>query len=75
MRSELVKLKAVYWISKFSGPGMIAVGKPTSMIATDLHIHHRTVETHRASICRKLQLSGANSLLRFALEHKSELLT
>jgi DNA-binding NarL/FixJ family response regulator len=53
---------------------MIAAGKPTSVIAAELHIHQRTVETHRASICHKLQLSGANSLLRFALEHKSELL-
>jgi DNA-binding NarL/FixJ family response regulator len=54
---------------------MIAKGKPTRMIAAELHVHPRTVETHRASICHKLQLSGANSLLRFALEHKSELLT
>ena len=53
---------------------MIAAGKPTSAIAAELHIHQRTVDTHRANICQKLQLSGANSLLRFALEHKSELL-
>jgi DNA-binding NarL/FixJ family response regulator len=52
---------------------MIASGKVTKEIATELHIHPRTVETHRASICQKLQLSGANSLLRFALEHKTEL--
>ncbi len=54
--------------------GMIAAGKPTKVIAAELHIHPRTVETHRASICSKLNLSGANSLLRFALEHKLELL-
>jgi DNA-binding NarL/FixJ family response regulator len=53
---------------------MIAAGKPTSVIAAELHIHERTVESHRANICHKLQLNGANSLLRFALEHKSELL-
>lgn len=53
---------------------MIAAGKPTSAIAAELYIHQRTVESHRASICHKLQLNGANSLLRFALEHKSELL-
>ncbi len=53
---------------------MIAAGKPTKGIATELHIHERTVETHRANICQKLGLNGANSLLRFALEHKSELL-
>jgi DNA-binding NarL/FixJ family response regulator len=53
---------------------MVAAGKPTNLIAAELHIHPRTVDTHRASISQKLHLSGANSLLRFALEHKSELL-
>ena len=53
---------------------MIAMGKATSAIAAELFIHERTVESHRASISHKLQLKGANSLLRFALEHKSELL-
>ena len=53
---------------------MIAMGKATSAIAAELFIHERTVESHRASISQKLQLKGANSLLRFALEHKSELL-
>jgi DNA-binding NarL/FixJ family response regulator len=53
---------------------MIATGKATSVIAAELYIHPRTVETHRARICHKLQLSGANSLLRFALQYKSELL-
>lgn len=52
---------------------MIAQGKSTKEIATGLHVHPRTVETHRGNICHKLQLNGANSLLRFALEHKSEL--
>ncbi len=53
---------------------MIAAGKSTKEIAAELHIHHRTVETHRGSICHKLELNGPNALLRFALEHKSELL-
>jgi len=53
---------------------MVAAGKPTNVIAAELHIHPRTVDTHRASISQKLHLSGANSLLRFALEHKSDLL-
>ena len=54
---------------------MIAMGKATSAIAAELFIHERTVESHRASISHKLRLKGANSLLRFALEHKSELLS
>jgi hypothetical protein len=48
--------------------------KCRNVFDTRLCIHQRTVETHRASICHKLQLNGANSLLRFALQHKSELL-
>lgn len=54
---------------------MVAQGKPTKVIADELYVDPRTVETHRASICHKLHLSGSNSLLRFALEHKSELLS
>ncbi len=53
--------------------GRIAAGQSTKEVAAELHIHFRTVETHRARICGKLQLSGPNTLLRFALEHKSEL--
>lgn len=54
--------------------GMIAAGKATKDIAADLNIHPRTVESHRASICQKLDLSGTNALLRFALEHKAQFL-
>jgi DNA-binding NarL/FixJ family response regulator len=53
---------------------MIAAGKSTRQIAAELYIHYRTVESHRASICHKLDLNGPNTLLRFALEHKSDLL-
>lgn len=42
-------------------------------IAAELFVHHRTIETHRANICRKLELRGPNALLRFALEHKARL--
>ncbi len=53
---------------------LIAGGKSTKEIAAELHIHYRTVETHRSGICQKLNLNGPNTLLRFALQHKSELL-
>ena len=42
-------------------------------IAAELFLHYRTVENHRTNICRKLGLQGSNALLKFALEHKSEL--
>lgn len=53
---------------------LIAQQQESKDIATALDISHRTVENHRANICRKLGLSGHNALLRFALEHKSEFL-
>jgi DNA-binding NarL/FixJ family response regulator len=42
-------------------------------IANRLFISTRTVDNHRANICTKLELRGINALLKFALEHRSEL--
>jgi DNA-binding NarL/FixJ family response regulator len=52
---------------------LIADDRTSREIADALFISVRTVEHHRANICHKLDLHGANALLRFALEHKSEL--
>ena len=52
---------------------LIAEGKTNKEIAAELFISPRTVETHRANLCRKLQLEGAHKLLQFAIEHRSEL--
>jgi DNA-binding NarL/FixJ family response regulator len=52
---------------------MIADGKSSKEIAAELFIHYRTVENHRTNICDKLNLHGPNTLIRFALQHKSEL--
>ncbi len=52
---------------------LIAQGKTSKEVADALAISYRTVENHRANICAKLGLSGTNSLLRFALEHRSSL--
>ena len=52
---------------------MIAENKSSKEIGAELFIHYRTVENHRVNICQKLGLRGTNSLLRFALQHKSEL--
>ena len=51
----------------------VARGLSNKEIAAELFIHYRTVENHRTSICGKLDLHGPNTLLRFALQHKSEL--
>lgn len=42
-------------------------------IATKLSISPRTVENHRLHMCHKLNISGHNKLLLFALQHRSEL--
>jgi DNA-binding NarL/FixJ family response regulator len=52
---------------------LVAENKTNREIAADLFISHRTVETHRTRICRKLELVGAHKLLQFAIEHRSEL--
>jgi two-component system response regulator DegU len=52
----------------------IAQGHTTKEIAQTLFISPRTVDHHRANITEKLQLKGYHTLLRFALQHKDELL-
>jgi DNA-binding NarL/FixJ family response regulator len=52
---------------------LIVQGKTSKEIGGELSIHYRTVENHRTSMCRKLELEGegANALLRFALQNKN----
>jgi DNA-binding NarL/FixJ family response regulator len=50
---------------------LIAGNKTSREIANDLFISYKTVENHRTNIGKKLNLTGHNALLRFALEHKS----
>jgi DNA-binding NarL/FixJ family response regulator len=52
---------------------LIAENKTTREIADHLFISPRTVDTHRANICRKLDLHGSLALVKFAIEHKSEM--
>jgi two-component system response regulator NreC len=46
----------------------IARGWTNKEIATQLGISHRTVETHRESLMRKLRIRTVAGLTRFALE-------
>lgn len=52
---------------------LIAEYRTSKEIAAELFISPRTVETHRANICNKLNLRGNHALMKFALAHKSEL--
>lgn len=51
----------------------ISLGHTTKQIAGELFISPRTVESHRANICTKLNLTGSNRLLQFALENRDAL--
>jgi DNA-binding NarL/FixJ family response regulator len=52
---------------------LTAESRTSKEIANELCISQRTVENHRAHIAAKLQIHGVFSLLKFALEHKSQL--
>ena len=47
--------------------------KTSKEIAEQMAIGIRTVEHHRANICEKMELKGNHALLKFAVEHKSNL--
>ncbi len=50
---------------------LISENKTSKAIAEELFISVNTVENHRSHICRKLNITGNNALLRFALENRS----
>jgi DNA-binding NarL/FixJ family response regulator len=52
---------------------LVAEKKTSKEIGRELFVSPRTIDNHRASICLKLDIHGSNALLKFALEHKSEL--
>jgi DNA-binding NarL/FixJ family response regulator len=52
---------------------LISDGLSSKEIGNELSIHYRTVENHRTNMCRKLNIEGANALLRFAVQHKETL--
>ena len=52
---------------------MVASDRTSKEIAGDLGVSVRTIEGHRARISKKLGLSGAHSLVKFAFEHRDSL--
>jgi DNA-binding NarL/FixJ family response regulator len=51
----------------------IALDKTSKEIAQELGITRKTVDAHRSSICRKLDIHGQHVLARFAARHRSNL--
>jgi DNA-binding CsgD family transcriptional regulator len=52
---------------------LLADLKTSKEIAGELGVSARTIENHRANICAKLDLRGSHALVKFAIQHKSEL--
>lgn len=52
---------------------LIAGYKTSREIAAELCVSYRTVENHRYNICQKLNVGGNNALVKFALQHQSEI--
>ncbi len=50
---------------------LIAQDKTSKEISDILFISYRTIENHRTAISNKLNLHGAHSLVKFAIENKS----
>lgn len=49
--------------------GFLGQGHPSKVIASALDLSVRTVESHRQSIRRKLNLAGQAELIKYAVEH------
>ncbi|MBN1449258.1 MAG: response regulator transcription factor [Bacteroidetes bacterium] len=49
---------------------LIAQSRSSAQIAEELYISIRTVQHHRENISRKLGITGAYALVRYAVEHK-----
>lgn len=52
---------------------LIASDRTSKEIAEQLGLSVRTVENHRARICKKLGVQGVHSLVKYAFEHRDEL--
>lgn len=52
--------------------GLLGQGASSKQIARELDLSVRTVEAHRQSIKRKLDLDGQAELIRYAVEHARE---
>lgn len=52
---------------------LLATMKTNQEMADELNISIKTVQNHRTNICNKLEISGTHALLKFAIDHSSQL--
>lgn len=52
---------------------LLATMKTSQEMADELGVSVKTIQNHRNNICNKLEISGAHALLKFAVEHTSQL--
>jgi DNA-binding NarL/FixJ family response regulator len=52
---------------------LLAEYRTSKEIADELCTSVRTIQNHRANICAKLDLHGTHALVKFAIQHKSDL--
>lgn len=52
---------------------LLAMMKTNQEIAEEQKVSIKTVQNHRYNICNKLEISGTHALLKFAVEHTSQL--
>lgn len=50
---------------------LIAKNQTSKEIAQSLAVSLRTIQNHRLNICKKLNISGPNALLKTAIEHQA----
>lgn len=49
---------------------LLAEGKPSKVIATQLGVSAKTIEAHRANVMRKLNLHSIAALVRYAVHNR-----
>jgi len=50
---------------------LVSEGKTSKQIGEEMFISPKTVDNHKSNISEKLELKGAHSLIKFAIENKS----
>ena len=67
---RVVNLRAILTSRELQILGLLAEGKANKQVAAALGVSVRTVEAHRASLMRKLDLHSLRDLIYFAIRYR-----